>query len=95
MSERPVTHQGQSNNWADQEDEGANSGFKRLTREGSSRTEVEGAAGFTMAVVAVQAAVGVVVATVVLFTGRTEVAWSSPYGAATAVVPVVDETIRN
>ena len=88
MSERPVTHQGQSNNWADQEDEGANSGFKRLTREVAAELRLKEPPVSPWRVVAVQAAVGVVVALMGwLFTGRTEVAWSLLYGAATAVVP--------
>jgi ATP synthase protein I len=81
-------HQGRPSNWADQEDEAANTGFKRLTREEAAELRLKDPPVSPWRVVAVQAAVGGVLALLAkLLTGSSEVAWSLLYGAATAVVP--------
>jgi ATP synthase protein I len=62
--------------------------FKRLSQEEAAVLRAQEPPVSPWRVVAVQAAVGVVVALVgLLFTGRSEVAWSLLYGAATVVVP--------
>ena len=99
MSERPVHHQGQSvpnpvkpaksaGGWDDQDDEAAGEGYKVLTREEAAALRAQNPSLSPWRVVAVQAAVGVVLALIGgLLTGRQGVAWSLLYGAATVVVP--------
>ncbi|MBL0087108.1 MAG: ATP synthase subunit I [Ideonella sp.] len=88
MSTRPVVKNGPSDGWADQEDEAADHGFRRLTRQEAEALRQKEPPVSPWRVVAVQAAVGVV-ATLLgwLLTGRSEVAWSLLYGAAAVVVP--------
>lgn len=87
-STRPVVKNGPSDGWADQEDEAADHGFRRLTRQEAEALRQKEPPVSPWRVVAVQAAVGVV-ATLLgwLLTGRSEVAWSLLYGAAAVVVP--------
>ncbi len=84
MSTRPT----RTDAWADEEDEAANTSFKPLTREQAQALRAKEPPVSPWRVVAVQAAVGVVVALVAwLVTGKEAVAWSALYGAATAVIP--------
>lgn len=78
--------------WVDEEDEafrgGGSKAFKPLTREQAQALRAADPPLSPWRVVAVQAAVGVVVALLaLLLTGRQEMGWSALYGAATVVVP--------
>ena len=74
--------------WDDVPDAAANASFKALTREEAAALRAQEPPVSPWWVVAVQAVVGVVVALIgLLVTGRSEVAWSLLYGAATVVLP--------
>jgi ATP synthase protein I len=77
--------------WDDEENEreaNAKQAFKPLTREQAQELRAKNPPVSPWRVIAVQAAVGVVVAALAwLLTRRMEVAWSSLYGCATVVVP--------
>ena len=76
------------NSWDDDADEAARQAFKPLTREQAQELRAKNPPVSPWRVIAVQIAVGVVVAAVAwLLTLRMEVAWSSLYGTATVVVP--------
>ncbi|MEW6704929.1 MAG: ATP synthase subunit I [Pseudomonadota bacterium] len=78
------------NAWDDERDGAAEQAFKPLTREQAQELRAKTPSVSPWRVIAVQVAVGVVVAALAwLLTGRTEVAWSSLYGTATVVVPGV------
>lgn len=88
MPERPAANAGRQGGWDDVEDEVADQGFKRLSREEAEALRTREPSVSPWRVIAVQAVVGVVVALIGrLLTGRSEVAWSLLYGAATVVVP--------
>jgi ATP synthase protein I len=88
MSSRPLNKKGRQDGWADAEDGEADVRFKPLTREEAAALRAQEPPVSPWRVIAVQAAVGVVVALIGrLVTGRTEVGWSLLYGAATVVVP--------
>jgi len=75
------------NAWED-EDGAAERSFKPLTRQQAQELRAKNPPVSPWRVIAVQIAVGVVVAALAwLLTRRTEVAWSSLYGTATVVVP--------
>jgi len=74
--------------WDDEQDEAAKPAFRPLTREQAQELRAKNPPVSPWRVIAVQAAVGVVVAALAwLFTRRMEVAWSSLYGTAAVVVP--------
>ena len=74
--------------WDDDEDESARQAYRPLTREQAQELRVKNPPVSPWRVIAVQAAVGVVVAAFAwLLTRRMEVMWSALYGAATVVVP--------
>ena len=76
--------------WDDEEIQAAReaAAFKQLTREEAQALRLDDPPLSPWRVVAVQAAVGGVVALgALLVTGRQEVGWSALYGAATVVVP--------
>lgn len=74
--------------WDDLEDEAADAGFKRLSREEAAALRAQEPPVSPWRVVAVQGVVGAAVALIGwLLTGRSEVAWSLLYGMATVVVP--------
>ncbi len=82
------------NAWDDDSDDtpdgAARQAFKPLTREQAQELRAKNPSVSPWRVIAVQVAVGVVVAAVAwLLTQRLEVAWSSLYGTATVVVPGV------
>ncbi len=81
------------NAWDDDQDdsgEGAKRAYKPLTREQAQALKAQLPTVSPWRVIAMQVAVGVVVAALAgLLTGRMEVAWSSLYGTATVVVPGV------
>jgi ATP synthase protein I len=84
-SARPVPSTG---SWNDEEDEARAPAFKALTREEAQALREKDPPLSPWRVVAVQMAVGPVVALLAaLLTGRQEVGWSLLYGAATVVVP--------
>ena len=86
MSERKVAH----DNWGDEQDEAAKQAFKPLTREQAQELRAKNPAVSPWRVIAVQIAVGAVVAALAwLITQKMEVAWSSLYGTATVVLPGV------
>lgn len=86
MSERKVAH----DNWGDEQDEAAKQAFKPLTREQAQELRAKNPTVSPWRVIAVQIAVGAVVAALAwLITRRVEVAWSSLYGTATVVLPGV------
>ena len=100
MSERPVSKTGRSagganlrpklrpTGWSDEEDEAADAGFHVLSRDEAAQLQASNPPVSPWRVVAVQAAVGVVLALIGwLVVGSSEVAWSLLYGAATVVVP--------
>jgi ATP synthase protein I len=92
MKDRAVRTHGRPSEWNDRwddtEDGAADHRFKRLSREEAAALRAQEPPVSPWRVVAVQAAVGVVAALIgLLITGRTEVAWSMLYGAATVVVP--------
>jgi ATP synthase protein I len=83
-----VRPSGWNDRWDASEDGAADERFKRLSREEAAALRAQEPSVSPWRVVAVQAAVGVVAALIgLLITGRTEVAWSLLYGAATVVVP--------
>jgi ATP synthase protein I len=78
--------------WDDEEDDkeqaNAKQAFQPLTREQAQELRAKNPPVSPWRVIAVQAAVGVVVAVLAgLLTRRMEVAWSALYGCATVVVP--------
>jgi ATP synthase protein I len=74
--------------WVDDEDEGAASNFRPLTREEAQALRAREPPVSPWRVIGLQVGVGVVATLLaVLATGRTELALSSLYGAATVVVP--------
>ncbi|MCA0244770.1 MAG: ATP synthase subunit I [Proteobacteria bacterium] len=74
--------------WDDREDEAQAPTFKALTREEAQALREKDPPLSPWRVVAVQGALGVVVALLAaLLTGRQEVGWSLLYGAAAVVVP--------
>ena len=75
--------------WDDDAADGAaNASFKRLSREEAAVLRAQEPPVSPWRVIAVQAVVGVVAALIGwAITGRSEVAWSMLYGAATVVVP--------
>ena len=81
------------NAWDDEQSEqdgAAKQAFKPLTREQAQELKAKTHPVSPWRVLAVQAAVGVVVAALAwLLTQRMEVAWSALYGCATVVVPGV------
>jgi ATP synthase protein I len=88
MIDRPHQHIGRHAVWDDAEDGAANASFKRLNREEAAALRAKEPPVSPWRVIAVQAAVGVLAALIGWWiTGRTEVAWSLLYGAATVVVP--------
>lgn len=92
MNDRAVRSHGRPSGWNDRwddtEDGAADKSFKRLSREEAAALRAHEPPVSPWRVIAVQAAVGVVVALIGwLITGRTEVAWSLLYGAATVVLP--------
>ena len=92
MTDRPIQNTGRRALWDDEADgaadNAAKSSFKRLSREEAAVLRAQEPSVSPWRVIAVQAVVGVVAALIgSLFTGRSEVAWSMLYGAATVVVP--------
>lgn len=88
MSSRPVIKTGPSDRWRDSEDEAADQPIRKLTREDVAALRARQPSISPWWVVGCQAAVGVVAASIGwLVTGRSEIAWSLLYGAATVVVP--------
>jgi len=86
MSERKAAQ----DNWGDEQDEAAKQAFKPLTREQAQELRAKNPTVSPWRVIAVQVAVGAVVAALAwLITRRMEVAWSSLYGTATVVLPGV------
>jgi len=86
--ERPT----RSDRWDDEEEEASRgqraAAFKPLTKEQAQALRAADPPLSPWRVVAVQGAVGVVVAVLALLvTGRQEVGWSALYGAATVVLP--------
>jgi ATP synthase protein I len=76
--------------WDEAPDDAAEQAFRPLTREQAQELRAHNPPVSPWRVVAVQIAVGCVVAALAwLITRRTEVAWSSLYGSATVVVPGV------
>jgi ATP synthase protein I len=85
---RPLPHPGHYRAWDDSADGAAEQSFKRLSREEAAVLRAQEPPVSPWRVIAVQAVVGAVVALIGgLITGRSEVAWSLLYGAATVVVP--------
>jgi ATP synthase protein I len=85
---RPTPHPGHHAVWDEDADEAAGKRFKRLSRDEAAVLRAQEPPVSPWRVIAVQAAVGVVVALVGgLITGRVAVLWSLLYGAATVVVP--------
>jgi ATP synthase protein I len=88
MTDRPIQNNGRHALWDEAEDGASKSSFKRLSREEAAVLRAQEPPVSPWRVIAVQAAVGVVVALIGwAITGRSEVAWSMLYGAATVVVP--------
>jgi len=74
--------------WADQDDEYAKTPIKPLTREEAQTLVAKNPSISPWRVIAVQAAVGLVMAVLAwLITGKQGLGWSVLYGAATVVVP--------
>ncbi len=74
--------------WDDTANGAANKRFKTLSRDEANVLRAQEPPVSPWRVIAVQAAVGVVITLIGwLLTGRSEVAWSLLYGAATVVVP--------
>jgi len=74
--------------WADQDDEDARTPIKSLTREEAQALMAKNPSISPWRVIAVQAAVGLVMAVLAwLITGKKEMGWSVLYGAGTVVVP--------
>jgi ATP synthase protein I len=85
---RPMPHPGHHAVWDDSADEAVDKRFKRLSREEAAVLKAQDPPVSPWRVIAVQAAVGGLVALMGgLITGRVEVMWSLLYGAATVVVP--------
>lgn len=88
MTDRPVHYNGHHAVWDDAEDGEASKRFKRLSREDAAALRAQEPPVSPWRVIAVQVAVGVVAALIGwAITGRTAVAWSMLYGAATVVLP--------
>jgi ATP synthase protein I len=88
MPDRPLQNNGRSGVWDDAEDGAVNASFKRLSREEAAVLRAQEPPVSPWRVIATQVAVGVAAALIGgLLTGRSEVAWSMLYGAATVVVP--------
>lgn len=88
MTDRPIQNNGRHALWDDAEDGAARSSFKSLSREEAAVLRAQEPPVSPWRVIAVQAVVGVVAALIGwAFTGKSEVAWSMLYGAATVVVP--------
>lgn len=88
MTDRPTQNNGRHALWDDAEDGASKSSFKSLSREEAAVLRAQEPPVSPWRVIAVQAVVGVVVALIGwAITGRSEVAWSMLYGAATVVVP--------
>ena len=88
MTDRPIQHNGRNALWDDGADGVANASFKSLSREEAAVLRAQEPPVSPWRVIAVQAVVGVVAALIGwAVTGRSEVAWSMLYGAATVVVP--------
>jgi ATP synthase protein I len=86
--ERPIPHPGHNAVWDDSADEAVDKRFKSLSREEAAVLKAQDPPVSPWRVIAVQAAVGGLVALIGgLITGRVEVMWSLLYGAATVVVP--------
>ena len=80
--------QGHNAAWDDTADGAASKRFKTLSREEADVLRAQEPPVSPWRVIAVQMAVGVVVTLIGwLITGKSEVAWSLLYGAATVVVP--------
>ena len=87
-SVRPKSSQDRHAVWDDNADGAVGKSFKSLSREEAAVLRSQEPPVSPWRVIAVQAAVGLVLALVGgLITGRGEVAWSLLYGAATVVVP--------
>lgn len=88
MTDRPIQNSGLHAVWDDARDGEAQSSFKSLSREEAAVLRAQEPPVSPWRVIAVQAVVGVV-ATLIgwALTGRSEVAWSMLYGAATVAVP--------
>lgn len=85
---RPQGSAKSSGAWADEEDGDANQAIKPLTREEARALVARNPSVSPWRVIAVQAAVGSVIAVLVLLVfGSAGLAWSALYGAATVVVP--------
>ena len=85
---RPQGSARSSGAWADEEDGDANQAIKPLTREEARVLVARNPSVSPWRVIAVQAAVGSVIAVLVLLVfGSAGLAWSALYGAATVVVP--------
>jgi ATP synthase protein I len=88
MTDRPIQDNGRHALWDDAEDGASKSSFKRLSREEAAVLRAQEPPVSPWRVIAVQAVVGVVAALIGwAVTGRSAVAWSMLYGAATVVVP--------
>lgn len=88
MPDRRDATAARQDTWGQPEDEAADEGFKRLSREEAAALRARHPSVSPWRVIAVQAVVGVAVALIGrLLTGRSEVAWSLLYGAAAVVVP--------
>lgn len=88
MPERRDASASRRGAWDDSEDEVADQAFKRLSREEAEALRAREPSVSPWRVIALQAVVGVAVALIGrLLTGRSDVAWSLLYGAATVVVP--------
>jgi ATP synthase protein I len=88
MTDRPIQNSGRHALWDDAEDGVARSSFKSLSREDAAVLRAQEPPVSPWRVIAVQAVVGVIAALVGwALTGKSAVAWSMLYGAATVVVP--------
>ena len=88
MTDRPIQNNGRHALWDDAEDGASNARFKRLSREEALVLRAQELPVSPWRVITVQMVVGVVAALIGwLITGRSAVAWSMLYGAATVVVP--------
>ena len=88
MTDRPIQNNGRHALWDDAEDGASNARFKRLSREEALVLRAQELPVSPWRVITVQMVVGVLAALIGwLITGRSAVAWSMLYGAATVVVP--------
>ena len=88
MTDRPIQNNGRHALWDDAEDGASDARFKRLSREEALVLRAQELPVSPWRVITVQMVVGVVAALIGwLITGRSAVAWSMLYGAATVVVP--------